>query len=303
MKICIDCGKILEDNTEACECAQVIKNKALHNPVLEIVRQSVKSKLFLWAMIIYTIAVVINMFNDWFYLLDNSIYFGTLDFCYYNLADIFSRIGVNDGKGMLILFFGCTGVFSGLASAIPSILLVVGAWLAYGFVKEEDNHSAKPNGFSLVEKTLILFAGFAFWGALLTLFAATLFFSSSLVEFSGWKDIVALVYLLISPFLQIAVAMLYTNTYRMVKNIRASIEKRVVTEIRPICGKMAIVFGCLSIVFTIISSAVIFQYPFDILISNFISAIPTILFGVFLLIFCSSINNFIKTKADINQLC
>ena len=86
IKICIDCGKKFENDMEVCECAQLMKNKALHNPVLDIVRQSIKTKLFLSAMIIYTIAVAINMFNDWFQLFGNSINFGTLDFCFYNLA-------------------------------------------------------------------------------------------------------------------------------------------------------------------------------------------------------------------------
>lgn len=313
MKICADCGKELEKGVDTCTCIAELDNQIIKNPVLELVQQIVRTKLFLFAIIAFTVAVVCGFVVDWMTWAEDSYNLIDTDMWHYLLSVItntISHIGINGGNSMLFLgmiLFPVDG--AALVSIILSVILVVGMWVIYFTINDCVNYKINPLGFKMVEIVIIIFAIFTCFNMIsnfgtlsmgILLFVAGIFEQGFVVFKAINSEILLLGFVfLISLLWQIAVALVYSNMYGLVNSIRTSVEKRTITTMRSIWVIIVLSIGFLSIVLNIVSSFVISEYPSILLISNIISASATILFGFFLLFVRDRINSFVENHRSV----
>lgn len=313
MKICAECGKELEKNIDTCTCAVEFDSKITPNPVLEMVQQIVRTKLYLLATIVFTVAVVLGFVADWVTWAGDLLNLLEEDTEYYFLGvitNIISRIGVYSGNATLLIgAMLSSGEATLIISAIPSIVLAVGMWIIYFSVNDCINYKIKPLGFKMVETILIIFAIFtclnmagnvAFFGVGLMALIVEIF-TGNFEVFKGIDSEILFTgfVLFVSLLFQIAVARFYSNMYGLVNSIRTSVEKRTVNTMRPTWGIVALAIGGLSIILSIASSFIINKYPSNMLIPNIVSASATILFGLFLLSVRTKMNSFVEIHRSV----
>lgn len=307
MKICADCGRKLEKGVATCGCMVDTENKIVPNPVLEIVERAINTRLFLFALITFTVAVVLNLIGTFFPVeltgsLDVLELAGDGSLSLMSINNIISKAGINTGylwvTGALTAFdslelcaFTCT---------VPSLVLVIGIWVIYHSVKSSVNFKVNNIGFKIVGTMLIIFASIIALNLMDILGGIQYYIFFAIIEASFDGFIAFAFAIIIGGLCFVALSLFYAKAGENVYSVGSSIEKRVIRTFSPALEIATMAFGGISAVFTFVSIFTETEYSVCFIVFNvitkFTSSFATILFGLLLRSLREQINSFVENK-------
>lgn len=273
MELCNNCEKEIETT----------------NPVWEIIKKCAKTKLFLFAIIAFTIAVILNVVN---FFVHSDIFGGMF-------WNIFTRVGINTELFPDMFFWYFFHIIIKILGVIAPIVLAIGIWITYFSVKNKSVCQVKLTGIKLVRIMMMVFMVFS-CVALLQSVITFLAFGSLFDGLYGENLLMSLVLILIFGAGIVLMIVYYLKLFKFVGSVKLMVETGVATQIPRFIFLASIVFGCISVIYTLSSGVLQLGTRLgDVRLAiaiNLISALATILFGIFLLSFGERINDLVKKQ-------
>lgn len=317
MKYCQNCGKQLDDNASFCiECGGNAMEQGGYsapadysdvrllspNTVLNTVRECAKSKLFLVAIILYTITIVMSFVTS-IYNINNT----------YEMMDMYTDImGGNSFSSEIMSSpsYGVGNIIGVIIGMVPAVLIAIGMWITYASAAGENDRMTTA-GLTIIKVVAIIYLVLMCIAAVLMVLVLALmliFFEAMDFDelFGIWNDygmssgeaamaqsifivVFAILFIMIIAVLAFSI-FYYAKIIKTVNVIKSTVQTGTVTgKISVFVAVMAIIIGgCIGL--SGLSSLLLGQ--FLLAITSILSALVQIFLGVVLFSYRNKIRVF-----------
>lgn len=281
-------------------CKEYEKENELANPALEIIKKCVNSKIFLVAIVAFTVAVILNIINLFVYS-----EFSVAQFFNIFLIDVYSRLGINIEFFSYELLGILSFIFDDIFSVIPSVVLAVGMWNTYFSLQGKPDCDVKMVGIKTIRVMMIVFMVFAWWALIVSVVNVVVL---SLYFGNGQFTVEALK-MLFQELLPFYLSVIFIIVYYFVLfNFLGGVKQMIKTGV--VDKKIALFIPVATIALGAVSVCLTLYYGYNeivvpygdiadsllLILINLISALATFSFGKIMLSFRKSVNDLINIQ-------